>query len=383
MKTGARPRRIEDRPVVIGFIGAGNVLGAYLQSMDRLLPTGRAVLGGIYARNPRRRKALAATRPGITLCESLEEALAAAWDVAVVITPPATHMQLAHRALKSGKHVLVEKPLALRARDARALVRYSRHVGKWLVSAPFVHLSPTFTFLAGELRQGTIGTIHSARGLYGNSGSHWALWYHEEGGGPLADLGIYNLKSLTCVLGPVQAVFHRETRSGRHRVIGGKRVSRYDPDVAHTLLMHRGGATSQIVSSHAIVQYDRPALEFYGTSGTANLRGDDWDPRGVEIWRAARECWQSHPPIEPTWHWTDGLADLVQALREGRPPISDLDHDLHLLDVLEAAAKSAKTGRAVAVRSRWDGIAPCDAQRLLTTPRHRGLHDHTRPRDAQ
>jgi len=382
MKTGARPRRIGDRPVVIGFIGAGNVLGAYLQSMDRLLPTGRAVLGGIYARNPRRRKALAATRPGIPLFDSLEEALAAAWDVAVVITPPATHMQLAHRALKSGKHVLVEKPLALRATDARALVKCAQQAHRWLVSAPFVHLSPTFAFLAGELRQGAIGTIHSARGLYGNSGSHWALWYHEEGGGPLADLGIYNLKSLTCVLGPVQAVFHRETRSGRHRVIGGKRVGKYDPDVAHTLLVHRGGATSQIVSSHAIVQYDRPALEFYGTSGTANLRGDDWDPRGVDMWREARGCWESYPAIEPTWHWTDGLVELVQALQEGRPPISDLEHDLHLLDVLEAAGRSAKLGRMVTVRRQWAGAGPSGAQHIRAVRRHH-LHDHTRPTDAQ
>src|SRR5262249_20854498 len=156
-------------------------------------------------------------------------------------------------------------------------------------------------------------------------------------------------------------------------------LNNFDPDVGHTLLIHRSGAISQIVSSHAIVQYDRPALEFYGTSGTANLRGDDWDPRGIDVWQEARGCWESYPAIEPTWHWTDGLSDLVGALHEGRPPIADLDHDLHLIDVLEAAAASARAGRAIAVRRGWEGVRGASMRRARIVRRRHGLHDHTRP----
>jgi hypothetical protein len=75
-----------------------------------------------------------------------------------------------------------------------------------LMCAPFVQLAPTFRALWGRLQEGAIGTVHSARGLYGNAGSTWSRWYHDGSIGPLAEVGIYNLKSLTAVLGPVAAV---------------------------------------------------------------------------------------------------------------------------------------------------------------------------------
>lgn len=374
--------RIE-RPVSVAFIGAGNVLWAYLQTVERLIPTGEAVLGGIYARNPRRRAEIAMRRPGTRLFNDLDELWAADIDVIVVITPPDSHGTLAQIALRSGKHVLVEKPLAATAIEARKLMALASRLRRWLVCAPFVHLSPTFGFLAQQIKQRQIGRVHTARGLYGNSGSHWADWYHRGGGGPLADLGIYNMKTLTALLGPVHTIFHQEAHSGRTRRIGGRRVAQTDPDTAHTLFTHRSGATSLIVSSHAIVRYERPALEFYGSAGTINLRGDDWDPRGVDVFRERLERWECYAPIEPTWHWTDGLADLVRSLRENRAPIADLGHDIHLIELLAAAQQSRRLRRPVQVRSTWQGSRQRSAN--LQGSGHgklhgkSALHDHTRP----
>ena len=66
-----------------------------------------------------------------------------------------------------------------------------------------------------------IGRVHSARGLYGNAGSPWAAWYHRGGVGPLAETGIYNLKSLTALLGPVAEVLAAEAIAVPHREAGG------------------------------------------------------------------------------------------------------------------------------------------------------------------
>lgn len=375
--------KITTRPVSIGFIGAGNVLWAYLQALDRLIPRGHAVLGGICARNRRRWPEILARRPGAVLFERTQDLLAADIDVAVVITSPESHAEIARAALSEDKHVLVEKPLAESPGQARRLIDIARRHRRWLVAAPFVHLSPTFAFLRQELQGGAIGQIHTARGLYGNQGSDWANWYHTSGVSPLAEIGIYNLKSLTAILGPVRSIFHREARSALKRYVAGRRLRRADPDVAHTLLTHASGAISSVVSSHAIAQYDRPALEFYGSRGTANLRGDDWDPRGIDLWRDGRNCWETYPAIEPTWLWTDGLTDLVQALRCGRAPVADLGHDLHLIEVLTAAAKSHYTGQAVKIRSPW--AAPPAGRRTAHLRRNstRHLHDHTRPADLQ
>src|SRR5579871_771022 len=110
-RTRRTPSRME--PVSVALLGAGNVLGAYLQALDRMIPTGEAELAGILVRNPKRRAALSVRRPGARLWGAADAALDSDADVAVIITPPDSHAALARAALLRGKHVLVEKPLAL------------------------------------------------------------------------------------------------------------------------------------------------------------------------------------------------------------------------------------------------------------------------------
>jgi predicted dehydrogenase len=126
-------------------------------------------------------------------------------------------------------------------------------------------------------------------------------------------------------------------------------------------------------------RYRRPALELYGTDGTANLLGDDWDPHGFEVWRNERGSREEHDAIEPTWLWADGLREAVADAREKRAPLARLDHDHHLLDVVAAARVSAAERAPVRVDSSF---APLDL-RLEPPSRVEHLHDHTRPSDEQ
>jgi predicted dehydrogenase len=156
-------------------------------------------------------------------------------------------------------------------------------------------------------------------------------------------------------------------------------ISDPDPDVSHLILRHDSGALSSIVSSQAIQRYRRPALELYGTEGTANLLGDDWDPRGFEVWRNEAARWEGYEPIDGSWLWTDGLNEAVTALAEGRTPLADNDHDLHLLEVIDAARMAAAERRAISVASKF---ADLDLTLELPTGVHH-LHDHTRSPDEQ
>lgn len=367
------------RPVTVGIVGAGNVIWGYFQVMDRLVPRGLAEMGPVCARRKETWDDLRQRRPGIELVSDPSEVLRADVDVVLIITPPDSHACLTRMALEHGKHVVVEKPAASNPREAEQLARFAQKRGLHLMCAPFVQLAPTFRALWTRIRSGAIGKVHSARGLYGNAGSTWAKWYHDGSVSPLAEVGIYNLKSLTAVLGPVIEVQAAERLVMAERDIEGRKCATAGCDVSHTLLRHQEGAISSIVSSHCIQRYRRPALEFYGTEGTANLLGDDWDPRGFEIWRNRAACWEAFEPLDPTWLWADGLSEMVYALREGRPPLHNLDHDLHLLEVIEASSAAAREKRAIAVNSRF---APLELQLEQRQDRHH-LHDHTRPADEQ
>ena len=364
----------------VGIIGAGNVLWAYLRSLDRLVTKDKALLGPICARRLERWPELINRRPGIQLVADPIEVLESDADLIVIITSPESHAELVRGALEKGKHVVVEKPLAMSYVEGAELAKLASKRKLHLIAAPFVHLAPTFRAFWSRIRNGAIGHPHMARGLYGNAGSTWAGWYHEGQVGPLAEVGIYNLKSLTSLLGPVVEVIAAEHTAIKIRLIGDYQITNPGHDVSHVILRHDSGALSNIVSSHAIQRYRRPALEIYGDQGTANLLGDDWDARGFEIWRNPAGCWEEYEAIEGTWLWTDGLVEAVNALYEKREPLTEITHDLHLLEVIDAAQHSAEEGRWIRVKSDFRDLdLGLDEDRRAM----HHLHDHTRPADEQ
>ena len=232
--------------VGVGFVGAGNVLGAYLRVLDTLIPKGWACEGPVYARDRSVWDDVRRRRPGIRLVATAEEVWSSDVQVVVVITPPATHAELALEALRHGKHVVVEKPLGMTKAEAEAVVAEAERANLHLLAAPFVHLSPTFRELWTRVRAGEIGTVHSARGLYGNAGVTWSAWYHEGGVGPIGDLAVYNLKSLTSLLGPIREVTAVDALAVPSRTVAGHTIEHPDPDVLHLIARHDDGAISSI-----------------------------------------------------------------------------------------------------------------------------------------
>src|SRR5436309_15923337 len=91
------------RPVTVGIIGAGNVIWAYFQVLDRLLPRGLAQIGPVCARRQETWRELQSRRPGIKLVADPAEALQSDADVVLIITPPGSHSSLVQSALERGK----------------------------------------------------------------------------------------------------------------------------------------------------------------------------------------------------------------------------------------------------------------------------------------
>ena len=365
-------------PVRVGLVGAGSASRAYLRTLDSLVGAGDALAGPVHDRNPEKRAALLARRPSSIVVDTLDEVLDSDVSLVVITTPPASHAALSRQALEAGKHVLVEKPLADDMDEAAGLVALARERDRLLVVAPFVQLSPAFVMLRDMVREGVIGDVHSARGMYGNTGSSWAAWYHTAGVGPLGDLAVYNIKSLAVLLGPIETVQAWSTTSSMPRDLpDGARAT--DPDTVHVMLRHAGGATSTVMASHAVWAYRRPALELYGTEGTANLLGDDWDPEGMEVLRGDWGHWRLFSSPDRTWNWTDGLRTAVHAIRTGDCAGLSNELDVHVLDVIWAARDSASDdGAAVRVKSTFEDFALPD----VPVPTVH-VHDRTRPVSEQ
>jgi hypothetical protein len=93
----------------------------------------------------------------------------------------------------------------------------------------------------------------------------------------------------------------------------------------------------------------------------------------------ATGSWEQYESADPTWHWSDGLRELVVALRDGIEPLVDLDHDLHVVDVIDACRTAAAGGDTVRVASGFPELGLT----LAFDPAAARHHDHTRAPDEQ
>lgn len=364
------------RPVRLGIAGCGNVLGAYLATADKLHHAGLVEVVALCGAERHRQRAARHRIPGFFT--GYAQMLARPdVDAVVLLTPMREHAPMAAAALQAGKHVLVEKPLAVTLDEARALVALAGRSPGRLVCAPFTVLSPTFRTIGRRLRRGDLGRVVAARGRYGWAGPDWAEWFYKPGGGALFDLGVYTLTTLTGWLGPVRRVTAMTRIAIPERLIHGRPVRVEAEDTAQVALEFADGCLATLLTGFTLQQYRGPGIELYGTEGTLYLHGDDWDPDGYELWQNAAGCWQRFKETHPEWSWTDGLRHLVECAQPGADVKLQVtpEHALHVLEVMIRAQEAARDGRARAVESDFPPLAFAEAE---TGPAAHRVHDRTR-----
>src|SRR5688572_16296839 len=228
-------------------------------------------------------------------------------DVVLITTSMNEHGPFAKAALEAGKHVLVEKPMATTLAEAAELVELAKHSPGYLVCAPHILLSPTYRTMWQRIRRGDIGKVLNARANYGHAGPTWGPWFYQKGGGALFDLGVYNVTSLTGFIGPVKRVMAMTGVAIPERVVDGKLMKVEAEDNAHVLMDFGESVFAVVTTGFTMQQYRCPAIELYGSTGTLQMLGDDWDPEGYELWQNEAHSWKLFEETDPDWPWTDGL----------------------------------------------------------------------------
>jgi predicted dehydrogenase len=362
-------------PVRIGIIGCGNVLSAYWPEAQKLGQRGEAEVVAACGRSTQRD--LVVNQLGVQrfVTDYRELLVAPDVDLVLVLTSTPSHFEISRAALLAGKHVLTEKPLAMTLDEGAELLELARRGSRLFVPAPFTILSPTFQAIARRLRRGDIGKVCSARGRYGWSGPWWNAWFYRPGGGPLLDLACYNLTSLTGWLGPARRVLAMTGVAIPERLVNGRPMRVEVEDSAQVLVDFGDACFAVVTSGFVIQQYRSPALELYGTEGTLQMMGDDWDPDGYELWQNRAGCWQVYKETDPDWPWTDGLRHLVQCIRTETKPLVTPEQALHVLEILLQAQASGRDGQAKLVQSRF--TPPEFPEPAGSEPAHL-VHDRTR-----
>jgi predicted dehydrogenase len=285
-------------------------------------------------------------------------------DAVLVITSMPNHGSVSLDALRAGKHVLVEKPMAIDLDEAAAMMEIANNGGPTLICAPHVVLSPTFQAMWKRVTRGDIGTVHLARARYGWSGPWWGQWFYRTGGGPLFDLGVYNVTSLTGLLGPVRRVTAFAGTAIPRRVVDGVEIDVLTEDNFQILLDFGSSTFATVTTGFTMQEYRTPAIELYGSGGTMQMLGDDWAPNGYELWTHDHGAWSIYGELDPTWHWTSGLRHLVDVVVDSKPQLIRPSHAFHALEVMMKATEAARTGQAQTISSTIEPM-PIDAESIV------------------
>lgn len=197
----------------VTFIGAGHIAREHLAALARLSLTPAITV--VDPHDGAVREFAAATNFAVERAASLDEALdpgAGPDDVVVVCTPPALHADAAIRALRSGRHVLCEKPFAMSADEASRMASVAAEVGRELHCCSVRFLGNAGTERVRELLEaGELGTPYrlvwrhryarARTGIEYQPVSRWFLDRSRNGGGTLMDWGPYDLATILDLLG--------------------------------------------------------------------------------------------------------------------------------------------------------------------------------------
>jgi predicted dehydrogenase len=354
--------RAQGRRITTGVIGCGSVSNSYLPV---LAASPHVELVSVCDIRPDRARRQAERFSVPHHYPHIDQMLAGApFEFLVDLTDMQEHERLNRQALEAGRHVWSEKPIANSLAQGQELLRVATAKRVRLWGAPITVQSPQFAFMAGTIQAGSLGQLSAAHAHYGHDGPDWAAFFYQRGGGSMPDLAVYNLTTLTGLLGPashVAAMLSIVTATRRIQERGAIMVEAEDN--AMLLLDHGNGVISHVMAGfnyynpygHQGRDETRHTVTVIGRTGFMGMVGYDWEPQGVDVATASEPRLTRHATDAKGYVWQQGAALAAESLATGRQLLVTPEHALHVLEIITAARESQETGRRVALTStfRW------------------------------
>ncbi|UUX94584.1 Gfo/Idh/MocA family protein [Aquabacterium sp. J223] len=283
-----------------------------------------------------------ARRFGLRLLPALQDALTdPGIDALVLATPHSQHADQIARAAAAGKHVFVEKPLALRHEDAERATDACERAGVTLGVGFNRRWSPAWQEMARRIAAGEIGRLlHLEAAHSGPSGLQLkpGAWRSDRAECPLGAMtprGVHALDAVIGLAGCATSVF----------AFSDRRVLTVDLDDTTSLLLRfEGGVTASLSTLHATAEWMR--VHAFGSAGWLEMRGD------TELTACALQGPPRRLELAPVDKERAELEAFAQAVATGRRFVLPREELLNGVAVVDAALASVTSGRAEAVAAR-------------------------------
>lgn len=332
----------------IGIIGTGSIASKHALAIDEL---NGADLVAICHHDPIK-AAAAQSVFGVVGYYKLEDFLAhPGLDIVCICTPSGVHLEPAMSAAKSGKHILIEKPLEVNLARIDQLIDACTVADVKLAVIFQNRFSPDYQRLKKAVLEGDFGRL-----LMGNAYVNWfrdSTYYESsrwkgtikgDGGGAFINQGIHTIDLLLDLVGDVKSVFGH-VKTALYQIEG--------EDLGAAVLNFKNGALGNITSATALYPGYPERLEVFGTQGSAILEGGKlihWNVKGKEMKLDSQD---SKPSgfSDPTaiGHQLHGIqwAKFVEAIQKDLTPIVDGKTARKSVELIRAIYFSSQTEKMI------------------------------------
>lgn len=291
-------------------------------------------------------------------------------DLIVIGAPNDVHCEIAVAAFAAGKHVVVEKPLALSLADADRMLAAGRTAGRLLMYAEELCFAPKYVRLKSLLEAGALGTPTMIKQAERHDGPHAEHFWDvaRSGGGVTMDMGCHAIQFFRWMLNgaaitSVYAQLSTQVHAGRTR----------GDDNAVLIVEFDNGTVCVAEESWTKLGGMDDRAEVYGSHGVAYadlLRGNSIETYSLvgydyAVEKAGSTVGWSFAIYEELWNYgfPQEMMHFVDCVRHGTPPLVTGEDGRAVLEVIFAAYESAATGRKVRLPFDTDAARPIDLWR--------------------
>lgn len=347
--------------IKIAMIGVGDISGIYLENITNMFSEIEiiGVCDLIVEKAQRAKEKYNIPKIYATMFDAFADPEV---DIILNLTRPYEHYGVSIEALKAGKHVYSEKPLAATLNDGRELVDLAKEKSLQLGGAPDTFLGSGIQTCRKLIDDGFIGTpIGAAAFMICRGHESWhpdPEFYYKHGGGPMMDMGPYYVTALINLLGGVSTVVGMTKASYPKRIITSEpkngTVINVDVDtyVAGTM-QFENGAIGTIFTTFDVSYESQARLEIYGSKGTLIVP----DPNGfggpIKLLHSDDGIIKEMPLM---FKYSDnsralGLADMAKAIQMKRPFRANCNQTYHVLEIMSAFKQSSDEQKFIKINS--------------------------------
>ena len=356
----------------MGVVGAGSIsLRGILPHLTQEDVQDRLHVTAVCDPVPGRAEA-AAEKFGVLCAYEHYEDLLASGDVEAVTlaSPIGVHYAQGKLAIEHGIHVHFNKTMTTTVDEADELIALAKQHGVKLVASPGEMLRPLNRRIRQLIQDGVLGTLtwavtgatfgtyHEMESIrHGDdvlSNINPAWYFRRPGGGPLYDMTVYGLHTMTGILGPAKRVTAFSGVRIHEREFRGEMIH-CDMDDNTLMILDFGESFYAFVygvAAGGLPNMGRPLI--FGTNGVINgntLNGQPIDAEGGNA--GLPHVVGVHRSI-PESHVFEDIMQLVDWIREDKPTIVTAEHARHVIEIFDAAYCSARTGEAQELRTTFE-----------------------------